>query len=583
MRKSLAAIVFLVALATGIDATADRDGDISVTCRADTEGQSIHGYLDYRFTITNHSIAKSHEVSIEVPKNRSRYGAIRKLSRTAIVSPASVVSIPVFRPALDMYGRQVHVRVDGRNWEGSISLPYVEHPYSHYGNMRCLLLARSLNRDALLDRLRQLNLIPPPDKDNTLTVTRAETDVDAWSENWLSYSRYEGVILTEHEVTRMPERVLSALGGYMKCGGMVLVTGVSEDGFDAPESWTRLSPELREGLAAYPAGFGSCLAVSTPAPELLDRSQLAFINGLWDRTCRPFGKIKDPLEANKMFPIVSDMGTKTGGLLLGMLAFVIVVGPVNLIVLAKMNKKIWLLWTVPGISVLTCASIFMYSMYSEGLDSDIRTTGLTILDEVSHEAATIGLTAIYCRLTPADGLRFSDRTELTPMIPHWEDTSGRSLDWTAGQHLESGWVTSRIPAHFMVRKHERRRERLQTDFAEPDRPSVVNGLGAPIKKLSLADSEGRIFTGKNIPAGAAARLSPKNASAGKWPATTIDNQYNYFPVSLTRDSHSRFADILAPNTYVALLDGCPFIENGLKDADNLNLSCVVVGIMGNQR
>src|SRR6185369_17577401 len=153
--------------------------------------------------------------------------------------------------------------------------------------------------------------------------------------------------------------------------------------------------------------------------------------------------------------------------------------------------------------------VFVYSYLREGITPDTRIAGLTVLDQANRRAATVGMTAFYCPLTPSQGLFFSSDTEATPLVEMWNYQNGteRDLDWTQAQHLGRGWVSARVPAHFHLRKSEIRRERLQVENLN-GQLTVVNGLGAPIRSLWLADGAGQIYTATNIVAGQKANLSP---------------------------------------------------------------------------
>src|SRR5262249_57686222 len=118
--------------------------------------------------------------------------------------------------------------------------------------------------------------------------------------------------------------------------------------------------------------------------------------------------------------------------------------------------------TTPAVSLLTIFAVFGYMIVSEGWHGHLRTETLTLLDENSHHAVTIGRTGFYSPLTPGGGLHFSPETELMPQTGSMEEASiytrGRrpssgsgsscSLDWTQAQHLSRGWVNARTPAHF---------------------------------------------------------------------------------------------------------------------------------------
>jgi hypothetical protein len=191
-----------------------------------------------------------------------------------------------------------------------------------------------------------------------------------------------------------------------------------------------------------------------------------------------------------------------------MLLFAVAIGPVNLIVLSRKKRRIWMLWTTPAISLITCLAVFAYATFAEGWNRHARTDGLTLLDERSQRATTIGWTAFYSGLTPSDGLHFGYESELTPLAESMTTNIARTIDWTHDQHLANGWVTARVPAHFMVRKSEMRRERITVRRGTDADLKVVNGLGADINQFWLADRDGTIYSATNIPAGAEAALTP---------------------------------------------------------------------------
>jgi hypothetical protein len=180
---------------------------------------------------------------------------------------------------------------------------------------------------------------------------------------------------------------------------------------------------------------------------------------------------------------------------------------VNLIALSRKKRRIWMLWTTPVISLITCLAVFGYATFAEGWTRHARIEGLTLLDERTHRATTIGWTAFYSSLTPGDGLHFDYETELTPQIAATPlKGTPRTVDWTHDQHLASGWMTARVPAHFMLRKSEVRRDRITVRRGVSDSLSVVNGLGADISQFWLANRDGAIYSGTDIPAGAEAEL-----------------------------------------------------------------------------
>ncbi|MCI0528266.1 MAG: hypothetical protein L0Y56_12575, partial [Nitrospira sp.] len=200
---------------------------------------------------------------------------------------------------------------------------------------------------------------------------------------------------------------------------------------------------------------------------------------------------------------------------------------------------------------------------------------------VSHRATTIGWTAFYAPLTPSEGLHFSYETEITPIgVGYGSNSTARTLNWTHDQHLAIGWMTARVPAHFMIRKSEARRERLIVRREEDGSLTVVNGLGADIRDLWLADEEGRIYSTVNLSAGAQALLTPSGRSL--YASGEVDGLRQVFASDWIRN----FGNIttnpensLLPRCYIASLDASPFIEEGLQKVISRKHRTLVYGIM----
>ena len=224
----------------------------------------------------------------------------------------------------------------------------------------------------------------------------------------------------------------------------------------------------------------------------------------WQKTSDPWQIGRSVVDANAAFPVVSGLDVPVRSMFL----FALAIGPVNLIVLSHKRRHIWLLWTIPIISLMTCCAVFAYATFAEGWKRHVRTEGLTILDERIHRATTIGWTAFYSSLTPGDGLHFGYETELTPQIV-LEAGTPRTVEWTHDQHLSSGWVTAHVPAHFMIRKSEIRRERVRIRQGGDAGLRVVNGLGADINQFWLAVIDGAIYSATGIPAGTEAAMTPE--------------------------------------------------------------------------
>jgi hypothetical protein len=285
---------------------------------------------------------------------------------------------------------------------------------------------------------------------------------------------------------------------------------------------------------------------------------------------------------NNSLKLVETLKIPTRGIISLMLIFVIIIGPLNIILLNRRKRRTWMLWTIPAISITTTLLVFAYSLLREGVTPTVRITGFTVLDQTSHHAETIGAEGIYCPLTPSGGLHFEGETEVTPLVNvGYSSGTPREIDWSQAQHFTRGWVASRVPAFFHLRKAETCRDRVQIENKD-GHLRVLNGLGAPIKSLWYADASMNIYTAHDVAAGASAELTPVASSR---PRNETGPNILFHEIGFVANLNALGNDAgtyLTPNTYIAILDSNPFIENALGPGASLKrttTSAVVFGIL----
>ncbi len=516
---------------TALDAFAMEFDDIVITPELTPSGNSHHGYVEYRIAVANLSPKKTHKVKLILPKDSFGYSGnrIREMTRSVVVGPSATAHVSLFQPPVGMYGNALGVVIDGRVQDDTVPLAIGRHGgqrrgthvsmsssrgrrrFTSFAPSFRILMSRNVDAKDLHDHADKLFGVSAASRRGppTYETINLGLPVSAWSTNWLGFSRYDSVVVTGDDIRQMPPDVRSALRRYVECGGALLVLG----GLELPESWELRESQRSEpltdavGLVNYNIGFGQCMVSTERDTKGLKPEQWREIVDSWVKTAAPWQVVRSVEDANNVFPVTEGLGIPVRGLFLLMLLFAVVIGPVNLIVLSRQKRRIWMLWTVPVISLLTCLAVFAYATFAEGWNRHGRTEGLTLLDERIHRATTIGWTAFYASLTPGDGLHFGYATELTPQGVDMGTV--RTIDWTRDQHLKSGWMTARVPAYFLIRKSEVRRERITVRREANSRLKVVNGLGTDIRKFWLADRDGTIHTATGIRAGAEAELVPR--------------------------------------------------------------------------
>ena len=566
--------------------------DVAIDVMAVQNEDSYHGYVEYLFSVQNTSTQETHEVVLTIPAEQSRsgnYEHIRQVKRAVRVGPSSRLTVSLFQPPLPVNGSDVVVAVDGQ--EKVLPMTVVRHMTASYrGSERmCILASRNLAHE--LETVAQEE-VPATSSYNDRKIIFADSanDVRNWSSNWLGYSRYDGVVVTGNDMALMPFPVQLAIKRYVECGGSLLVLGAWQ-----PDAEWRAGQRDFNGLACYYPGFGICLVSGenrarnpqNAAPQYLSAEQWQAMRQIWHQTFDKLQQIKNTNDANNHFPVVENLRLPVRGLFLLVLLFALLIGPVNISILTAKKKRIWLLWTVPAVSIITCVTVFIYAMVAEGWHGYARTQTLTILDENSRRATTIGWVACYSPLTPRDGLHFSYDTEVTPQVEvySWNrQGQGRMVDWTNEQQLGSGWVLSRVPSHFTVRKSQAGLDALLRLTVEQtgSRLKVGNSLGVEIDTVWVADRQGNIYFGNNIAPGQQAELKPLGLVAigtrEKLRQAFGEDWLQHLPQFTGKPE-----TVLRPGCYLARVKAPLFIEEGLLKVQKHKADTLVYGIMKGSR
>jgi hypothetical protein len=583
---NLLALIFLI-LSAPISAQTKQFGDIAV--RVESIASSVEfstGYEEYRATIVNLSSQRAHQVTLIAPASTALSSVTNNLllRRTVDVAAASTSQVSLFQPQSYPGGIDFAVIIDGEQQKDAVPAEVARTG---------AWVRRAINRLTLLisQRVSRSKLISEAAVEEGLKESTTEIDVaylpydvplNEWSANWLGYTQFDGIILASDDLREMPSGVRSALWSYLECGGSLLVIG----SWEAPQQWKGRQHSIisaskgKNDLPFYYIGFGTLILTGNVDPKQIDASQWADIKDQWEGSRLEESYFRRLAEINQEFPVIDRIGVPVRGFFVMMIVFVIVIGPLNLIWLSRRKKKIWLLWTVPAISLLTTLAVSSFAFFGEGLGATARTEALTILDEVSHRATSIGWTGFYSPVTQGEGLRFSYDTELNPKV-YWDFRYGegpiRTIDWTHDQHLASGWITARVPVYFTFRKSEARRERLTVRKDENGSISLVNGLGADIRQLWWADKTAELYTATNIRAGAESRLTPINLKASG-AVNRLREVYSGNWLGMFTNMEVNPREALAAGCYLAVLDASPFVEEGLRNVKTRKVKTLVYGI-----
>ncbi|QDU36433.1 hypothetical protein Mal4_07190 [Maioricimonas rarisocia] len=215
-----------------------------------------------------------------------------------------------------------------------------------------------------------------------------------------------------------------------------------------------------------------------------------------------------PSEKFLEFLIPSVRSVPTVSFLVLITLFSLVIGPVNYFWLWRARRLQLLLLTIPVLAFGTSLALFAYSSIAHGFSTRSRVRSVTVLDQPGRTAVTISRIAMYSGLAPSGGLEFSQDTAVYPIWPPDHEFDSAETDWTEFQRLSSGWLRSRTRTQFLTVAHRDERGRLTVSESTADGMTIENGLEWPLEALIVADEQGRLFFGSEIPAGASATLQP---------------------------------------------------------------------------
>ncbi|HIL24606.1 MAG TPA: hypothetical protein EYG19_04320 [Verrucomicrobia bacterium] len=598
--------------------------NVHVRTRTLADAERFHGYAAHQFELENLSTI-SRTVTIQLPQeNYGNRANIEDLRRTVTLGPKSRKVVSLYQPPLpiDYYDPTARFTVDGETRVLNDAFSAHVDSSDSFGNYHqvVVLASRSWSSSKLL--------MPAPSSGGTplFRVDVAKGLISQWPHHWLAFSGFDGMLLRAKEWNAAPAEVRQAITQYVRAGGRLFVVGT----IPLPTDARMLSADQMEKRRASAESFSESIDSFSSAhsktgfyPEEMGEEETVHENhavptqGAASSTVFALGwglirivdasadkdeidqGIKQVLEAHyageynlipalvsvlagaqnlgsfdDFFSIVDDASVPVRLMIVILIGFVVIAGPVNLVLLHKLKRRTWFLWTLPAVSILTSAIVFGTALLNEGFTPTVRRDVITILNQESQQASTIGALGIYAPVSPGN-LEFSAHTEVTPLLSsHGQDSgSNRGVDWSKGQSFTGKWVASRVPAHFALRKSEPRKERLSVTW-KGGTPTVVNSLSANINQLWLANARGNIFESTNLRAGQRAELQ---RVAGM--QTVIDYVNTDFLLSTHKDTpESDYPKNLAPGTYLAQMDGSPFMENPIGRGQ-LKTHALVFGVL----
>jgi hypothetical protein len=590
LRALLLLVLFLVPVSMRAAGTVTF-GDIQVTVGKSVGGSSSHGYAEYSIKVYNLSKERPHTVQLSIPSG-DHYGSggyIRSVSRTVQIGPSAAATVPLAHPITPaVAGSGLRVIIDDREQRDSVSLDVVSGErwasrgyYSKRSGMvnQPLLLVSKRIGENFKTSFEDPRLGAPgaPATRSLIPadIVRSEEPISTWSPRWLAYSRFDGVVVTPRELAEAEKAVRTALFQYVEAGGVLLVLG--PEAVPLPVSWGATT-KGEDGALFIRGGFGACVTFK-------DADTLNWPDDVRNEVTLLLPQSREPFQDDtpvRGAAFLESAGPPVLALLALLLLFTIAIGPVNLWLLSRWKRRIWLLWTVPALSLFTCAAVLGTVVVGEGWQGRSRVSAFTLLDEGEKRATTLAISAVYSPLTPSDGLRFETDTEITAGNVG-SDMAGE-IDWTQNQHFRRGWVAARVPSVFQQRRSMQECTLgLPMNRAADGTISVTNNLGVPITRVFLADEHGQIHSGGSVTFDKPTNLTPigthtKDEKDRPWRNLFTSRNWSQLGDSVAAAPQK----YLVPRSYLVEVESSPFLKAGLAGAAEKPTPSYILGLMGRE-
>jgi hypothetical protein len=372
-------------------------------------------------------------------------------------------------------------------------------------------------------------------------------DVSQLPADWRVWSSFSAVLLTTEDYAGLDSARRAALRSWVALGGQLCLAPATESGsgpsgteklgagivvtlsepLNALKSEQVISGTLQAELAARRmarAAAGSARSpgnAATPEPAtasveapvaLLKEVQFfAGTAGLPDRSALT-------LENGPLFDVVNETPADIAWLAVFLVAFAVVVGPVNLFLFAPAQKRYRLFVTTPLIALAASILLGVTILVQDGLGGTGARRAFVVLLPGENEAAVFQEQAAHTGFLPGRSFALSDDVALAAMpLEKTLPFVGPNVEFDRGNGRADGdWFQSRARQAQHLRRIVPTRARIEAVGVAPDgAPIIQSSLGTTLREFSFVDANGKGWRAADVPSGQRVTLQ---SGVGQWVA-----------------------------------------------------------------
>jgi len=389
--------------------------------------------------------------------------------------------------------------------------------------------------------------------------------------DWLGYTSLRAVFIGTKEWSRLSGVQREALLTWTASGGDLMFVDGDLNTL-LPDPQTRPAGMTTDGNALARYYFGHILFVKSEDITTRGLADVLSATRIPEDSGRslPANRAPDWLRLGEngfRLPIPGVEGVPARSYMAILVAFSVLIGPVNYALLWRKKRQVLLVLTAPLISVAFLVLLAGYALLGEGIGIKGRAESFTVLDQTTKHAATRATVSLYAAgMAPWNGLRFSRSTAIFPT--GMDGTGSRepeAIDLTESQQFSSGIVRARAPSNFEEISYRLARERLSFSRTGGN-ITVVNALGANVSNLMYRSGGNLYVLSAPLRAGEQATMR----AAGKGDSLALPPKFQSIAAHQQDD------------TYLAYLDHSPFLETGVPNVEERGSRHIVFGYAGEE-
>lgn len=246
---------------------------------------------------------------------------------------------------------------------------------------------------------------------------------------WQDLSVYDALVIDEDDWGRYPPSLKAILPDWVAGGGTLALIGTE-------------TPPIEPGN--YGLGRVVFMGASSPDFDSLFKALAA--------TMIRYSLATSPFECDiKASDAVAALRNETpfSTILIVLLVFCILAGPVLVVTLAKRNRRISLLWVFPAMAVAFSLGVMGVIVCLKGIDPELRQFVHTIYDEKAGKVVTICNHVILAPFTLQGAIRLDAKDSVVSYMSGDVKRCGDTIIYAGGEFVfRDGWAPTLWPVVF---------------------------------------------------------------------------------------------------------------------------------------